>query len=55
MLPVSQYSGIINKKNTNKQFQEYLVNTFKNYNPDFFIFGHTNNIEECIKETLEKI
>ena len=28
----------------NDQFQEYLIKTFKNYNPDFFIFGHTNNI-----------
>ena len=26
-------------------FQEYLLETFKNYNPDFFIFGHTNNID----------
>ena len=26
------------------KFQEYLFETFKNYNPDFFIFGHTNNI-----------
>jgi len=41
-----KYSRTLSFKNTNKQFQEYLVNTFKNYNPDFFIFGHTNNIEE---------
>ncbi len=27
------------------KFQEYLFETFKNYNPDFFIFGHTNNID----------
>ena len=32
-------------KNVNNQFQEYLINTFKNYNPDFFIFGHTKNIQ----------
>jgi glycosyltransferase involved in cell wall biosynthesis len=31
--------------NTNNLFQKYLLNTFKNYNPDFFIFGHSNNIE----------
>jgi hypothetical protein len=31
--------------NVNNQFQEYLINTFKNYNPDFFIFGHTKNIQ----------
>ena len=41
----------ISFKSTNKRFQEYLINTFKNYNPDFFIFGHTRNIEpDTIKE-----
>ena len=28
-----------------KKFQEYLIKTFKNYNPDFLLFGHTNNID----------
>tara|TARA_B100001057_G_scaffold244255_1_gene244559 strand:- start:1422 stop:3536 length:2115 start_codon:yes stop_codon:yes gene_type:complete len=37
---------------TNLKFQEYLLETFKNYNPDFFIFGHTNNINI---DTLNKI
>ena len=45
-------SRTLSFKNTNKQFQEYLVNTFKNYNPDFFIFGHTNNIEESTLEIV---
>ena len=27
------------------KFQNYLVETFKNYNPDFMFFGHTNNID----------
>ena len=41
----------ISFKSINKRFQEYLLETFKNYNPDFFIFGHTKNInEETIKE-----
>ena len=31
-------------------FQDYLLETFKNYNPDFLFFGHTNNIDI---ETLE--
>ena len=32
-------------KNYNRiKFQEYLVQTFKNYNPNFIFFGHTNNI-----------
>ena len=26
------------------KFQNYLIKTFKNYNPDLFFFGHTNNI-----------
>ena len=26
------------------KFQNYLIETFKNYNPDLFFFGHTNNI-----------
>jgi len=26
------------------KFQEYLIETFKNYNPDFLFFGHTKNI-----------
>ena len=34
------------------KFQDYLLETFKNYNPDFFIFGHTNNINI---DTLNKI
>ena len=31
--------------NSNSKFQHYLVETFKNYNPDFLFFGHTKNIE----------
>jgi len=27
-----------------KGFQNYLIETFKNYNPDLLFFGHTNNI-----------
>jgi len=29
---------------TKTKFQKYLVETFKNYNPDFLFFGHTKNI-----------
>ena len=38
-------------KNTHEKFQEYLIETFKNYNPDFLFFGHTKNIEI---ETISK-
>ena len=33
-------------KNINQRFQEYLVESFKNYNPDLLFFGHTKNINE---------
>jgi glycosyltransferase involved in cell wall biosynthesis len=31
--------------NTHSIFQDYLIQTFKNYNPDLFLFGHTTNID----------
>jgi len=33
------------------KFQEYLTETFKNYNPDFLFFGHTKNIKS---ETIDQ-
>ena len=32
-------------KNNNSKFQEYFIETFKNYNPDLIFFGHTKNID----------
>ncbi|WP_440910580.1 glycosyltransferase [Candidatus Pelagibacter sp.] len=40
-----------NKKN----FQKYLIETFKNYNPDIIFFGHTNNIEIDTFNEFKKI
>ena len=40
-----------NKKN----FQKYLIETFKNYNPDIIFFGHTNNIEIDTFKEFKKI
>jgi hypothetical protein len=37
--------------NNNSKFQNYLLNTFKNYSPDLVFFGHTNNLE---KDTIFK-
>jgi len=37
--------------NSNEKFQNYLIETFKNYNPDFLFFGHTKNIDN---NTLEQ-
>ncbi len=39
-----QNKSIFQTKNSNR-FQEYLIKTFKNYNPDFVYFGHTRNID----------
>ena len=41
---VRQNRNIFQRKDTDK-FQKYLINTFKNYNPDLIFFGHTKNIE----------
>jgi glycosyltransferase involved in cell wall biosynthesis len=40
-----------NKKN----FQNHLIEVFKNYNPDLFFFGHSNNIEVSTIEELRNI
>ena len=40
-LKVDKFTNIFNKKNN---FQKYLIDTFRNYNPDFLFFGHSNNI-----------
>ena len=32
-------------QSVNSKFQEYLIETFKNYKPDFVFFGHTKNID----------
>ena len=37
--------------NSNTKFQKYLIETFKNYNPDFVFFGHTKNIKT---DTIEQ-
>ncbi len=39
-----QNANFFKSKDKNK-FQEYLLNTFKNYNPNLIFFGHTKNIE----------
>ncbi len=40
--------------NNNEKFQNYLVNTFRNYGPDLVFFGHTNNLEvDTIKKFKE--
>ena len=45
------FNVIPNKKN----FQSYLIETFKNYNPDLLFFGHTNNIDLNTMEEIKSI
>ena len=45
------FSLIPNKNN----FQKFLINTFKNYNPDIIFFGHTKNIELSTLNEFKKI
>ncbi len=35
--------------------QKFLINTFKNYNPDIIFFGHTNNIDLETLDTFKNI
>jgi len=40
---------------SNSRFQKYLVETFKNYNPDLLFFGHTNNIDLKTLATIKNL
>ena len=44
--------NLLNFKSNINMFQNHLIEVVKNYNPDLFLFGHTNNID---LETLDKI
>jgi glycosyltransferase involved in cell wall biosynthesis len=47
---IRQNRNFFQVKNTSK-FQDYLINTSKNYNPDLIFFGHTQSIyNSTIKE-----
>jgi len=48
---IKQNRTISLTNNSSALFQRYLVETFKNYNPDLLFFGHTRNIShETIKQ-----
>ncbi len=36
-------------------FQKYLIESFKNYNPDLLFFGHTKNIDRETIDTLKSL
>ena len=57
VLEISDRDFIKNNKSfylfpNRKNFQRYLLETLKNYNPDLLFFGHTNNIDIV---TIEEI
>ena len=38
-----------------ESFQKYLIESFKNYNPDLLFFGHTRNIDRETIDTLKTL
>ena len=57
VLEISDRDFLKNNKSFNlipnkDNFQNYLIETLKNYNPDLLFFGHTNNID---LKTIEEI
>ena len=57
VLEISDRDFVRNNRSFNliqnqNNFQKFLVETFKNYNPDLLFFGHTNNIS---LNTIEEI
>ena len=45
----------LNFGNVKERFQEYLLETFKNYNPNLIIFGHSDNIDINTLEEFKNI
>jgi len=47
--------SIFNFESNRQLFQRHLIESFKNYNPDLFFFGHTNNIDLSTLDELRSI
>ena len=47
--------SIFNLQSNRQSFQRHLIDSFKNYNPDIFFFGHTNNIDLSTLDELRSI
>ena len=45
----------LNLLNVQDKFKNYLIETFKNYNPNLIIFGHSDNINEDILNDFKSI
>jgi glycosyltransferase involved in cell wall biosynthesis len=46
---------IINLQSNKNLFQKHLIEVFKNYNPDLFFFGHSNNVDISTIDELRSI
>ncbi len=46
---------ILSVQNTQEKFQEFLINTLKNYNPNLIFFGHSKNIEIDTIKTMRNL
>ena len=46
---------ILSVQNTREKFQEFLINTLKNYNPNLIFFGHSKNIEIDTLKTMRNL
>ncbi len=60
VLELSDRDYLKNNKSLNffsnkNSFQKYLIESFRNYNPDFLFFGHTKNIDPETIDTLKSI
>ena len=60
VLEISDRDYIKNNRNFNflnnkNDFQKYVIEVFKNYNPDLFFFGHTQNIDPSTIDELKSI
>ena len=60
VLEISDRDYIRNNKlkflnGNNQSFEKFLLETYKNYNPDFIFFGHTKNISHDLLENFRLI
>jgi glycosyltransferase involved in cell wall biosynthesis len=46
---------VFNLLSFKNKFHSYLIKTFKNYNPDLIIFGHTNNLSANIINDFKEL
>ena len=52
---IKNYNNPLTFQSGKKKFQNYLLEIFKNYDPDLFFFGHTRNVEPSTLLELKSI